>query len=134
MTYKCTYIHTYIYIYLTYQYLSLFYIYREHTIINNSQTIQMNSNTNTQKQKHMHIHRIQIHIKKCHSKTSQKQRMQIHRIHRIGMMNGWGFALSPPHSMFLFSLFHISKFKPFCYGINGYLPCLVPISVLVSFA
>ena len=39
-----------------------------------------------------------------HSKTSQKQRMQIHR---IGMMNGWGFALSPPlymfilHSMFL---------------------------------
>ena len=59
-----------------------------YTFIKQHRTIQI--------QKHMHIHRIQIHIKQMHSKTSQKQRMQIHR---IGMMNGWGFALSPPYSM-----------------------------------
>ena len=57
----------------------------------------------------MHIHRIQIHIKQMHSKTSQNTK---NAIHRIGMMNGWGFALSPPHSMFcLFCLFFVQCFE-----------------------
>ena len=82
----------------------------------------------------MHIHRIQIHIKQVHIKQSlaKHRKGKECKSIEIEMMNGWGFALSPPYSLFLFSLFHISKFQTFVYGIHGYLPCLVPISVLVS--
>ena len=54
----------------------------------------------------MHIHRIQIHIKQVHIKQSlaKHRKGKECKSIEIEMMNGWGFALSPPYSLFLFSL------------------------------